>query len=169
MSIPDYTQMDDADVIRVCDTDAQKWADALAQHMIKRYRDIDHIVPFDPEDPSDVNWLMGWFANAIERARISSRGQFSMAYYGQRGKQDMKPPKFRRDPGVVNWNGQDLMDFVDTKISILNERLNNLSRNVSRLNQLVRNQAGVPHASPSLDPHGPPGGSHDVRDGLDVS
>lgn len=53
---PDYTAMSGPDLLRACRDDARKWASAFCQHAKKQGHDIDH------------DWMVGWFANAIEHS-----------------------------------------------------------------------------------------------------
>lgn len=49
----DYTRLVGSELNKVCGDDAQKWAEAFVQIC---------------KDPSDVDLVFGWFANAIETA-----------------------------------------------------------------------------------------------------
>ena len=55
--MPDYIAMNGPALLAACADDAAKWAAAFRQHAVKLgYSDMDE------------EWLIGWFANAIERA-----------------------------------------------------------------------------------------------------
>lgn len=51
---PDYTAMNDVEMIAALRDDATKWAAAFCQHAER----IGHVI--------DEGWMIGWFANAIE-------------------------------------------------------------------------------------------------------
>lgn len=56
MKTPDYTKMKDDELLAAMDDDAGKWATAFCQVAKKHGHDIDEA------------WMIGWFANAIERS-----------------------------------------------------------------------------------------------------
>lgn len=53
----DYTAMNGPDMLAACRDDGSKWADAFCQHAKKL--GIEGI---------DQDWMVGWFANAIEHS-----------------------------------------------------------------------------------------------------
>lgn len=53
---PDYTAMNGPDLLAACRDNAVKWAAAFCQHAKKQGHDIDQ------------EWMVGWFANAIEHS-----------------------------------------------------------------------------------------------------
>jgi hypothetical protein len=52
----DFTAMSGPEMLAACRDDATKWAAAFCQHAKKRGQDIDE------------EWMVGWFANAIEHS-----------------------------------------------------------------------------------------------------
>jgi len=61
----DYTKLDDLGLLAACGDNADKWAEACAQHAEKQER-----------PKIDQHWLMGWFANAIEHCTVvRSKGE----------------------------------------------------------------------------------------------
>lgn len=54
--VADYTVMTGPELLAACRDDASKWADAFCQHAKKQGHDIDR------------DWMVGWFANAIEHS-----------------------------------------------------------------------------------------------------
>ena len=72
----DYTRMDSAQLLNALGDDASKWAKALAQHMRR---------PSPGFDLSE-DVLHGWFANAIEHAKVLQHARARMtpaeALYG---------------------------------------------------------------------------------------
>ena len=57
MKAPNYTAMNGPTLLEACGDDAAKWAAAFKQHAEK----LGH-------SGMDEGWLIGWFANAIERS-----------------------------------------------------------------------------------------------------
>lgn len=54
---PDYLALKDGEIIEQCRDDASKWAAAFCQHA--KHLGVGEI---------DEGWMIGWFANAIERS-----------------------------------------------------------------------------------------------------
>lgn len=55
-NVPDYTSMKAPDLLLAMGDDASAWAAAFCQHAKKLGHDIDE------------DWMIGWFANAIEHS-----------------------------------------------------------------------------------------------------
>lgn len=53
----DYAAMNGPEMLAACSDDARKWATAFCQHVAK----------YKPEK-IDEEWMIGWFANAIEHS-----------------------------------------------------------------------------------------------------
>ena len=53
----DYQSMTEPELLQACGTDAARWAAAFQQKIV------------DAGKPIDEGLMIGWFANAIERAR----------------------------------------------------------------------------------------------------
>lgn len=60
----DYTKMSESEMATACGDNAECWAEAFCQHADK----LDIRQVGRPHRHMDVGWVMGWFANAIERS-----------------------------------------------------------------------------------------------------
>lgn len=69
MTDVDYTKFEGADLVHELNDDADKWATAFLQH--------------NPSASVDQHTLMGWFANAIERAHDYRTGHIINGEHAQ--------------------------------------------------------------------------------------